>query len=420
VKTEVTFRSNKVSPYEVEEEQIKLGLWRNLMKKNFRHTLLGVVNLCLLCSGAWAGEGGLAPAVNGVQQVAQYNFAIHILAMLLVGFGFLMVFVRKYGYGATTGTYLVVAVGIPLYALLRAYGILCDEPIAPSTIKALLYAEFAVAAALIAMGAVLGRLRVFQYALLALLLVPAYLLNEWLVLDGGLGVTRGFVDTAGSIIIHAFGAYFGSGLTLVLTTGQQRSQPIESDATSDRFAMLGSMVLWLFWPSFCSAIVPLEEMPQTMVNTVLSLSGATISTYLLSTLLRKGKTSFADMANAALAGGVAIGATCNVVAPAIAFGIGLLAGALCVLGYVFVQPALEARLRVVDTCGVHNLHGMPGLLGGVIVLWAVPGVAVAQSIGMVVTVALALGCGLLAGALIKFTGTTRLAYEDREEFTGLE
>ena len=390
------------------------------MKNNFRRTLMGVANLCLLCSVAWAGEGGLAPVVNEVQQVAQYNFAIHILAMLLVGFGFLMVFVRRYGYGATTGTYLVVAVGLPLYVLLRASGILCSEPIAPSTIKALLYAEFAVAAALIAMGAVLGRLRVFQYALLALLLVPAYLLNEWLVLDGGLGVTRGFVDTAGSIIIHAFGAYFGIGLTMVLTTRQQRSQPIESDATSDRFAMLGSMVLWLFWPSFCSAIVPLEAMPQTMVNTVLSLSGATISTYLLSTLLRKGKTSFADMANAALAGGVAIGATCNVVAPAIAFGIGLLAGAVCVLGYVFVQPALEARLKVVDTCGVHNLHGMPGLLGGLIVLWVVPGVAVAQLIGIVVTVALALGCGLLAGVMIKFTGTTRLAYEDREEFTGLE
>jgi len=390
------------------------------MKNNFRRILLVVFNLYLLCSNAWAGEGGLAPVVNGLQQVAQYNFAIHILAMLLVGFGFLMVFVRKYGYGATTGTYLVVAVGLPLYVLLRASGILCGEPIAPSTIKALLYAEFAVAAALIAMGAVLGRLRVFQYALLALLLVPAYLLNEWMVLDGGLGVTRGFVDTAGSIIIHAFGAYFGIGLTLVLTTGQQRSTPIESDVISDRFAMLGSMVLWLFWPSFCSAIVPLEAMPQTMVNTVLSLSGATISTYLLSTLLRKGKTSFADMANAALAGGVAIGATCNVVAPAIAFGIGLLAGAVCVLGYVFVQPALEARLKVVDTCGVHNLHGMPGLLGGVIVLWVVPGVAVAQLIGIVVTVAIALGCGLLAGAMIKFTGTTRLAYEDREEFTGLE
>jgi ammonium transporter Rh len=180
------------------------------------------------------------------------------------------------------------------------------------------------------------------------------------------------------------------------------------------------MVLWLFWPSFCAAIVPLDQLPQTMVNTVLSLSGATLSTYFLSTLLRKGKTSFADMANAALAGGVAIGATCNIVAPAVAFGIGLLAGALCVIGYVFIQPALEKRFQIVDTCGVHNLHGMPGLLGGLIVLLVVPGAGKAQLMGIAITVVLALGCGLLSGVLIRFTGTTRWAYEDHEEFGGVE
>lgn len=380
--------------------------------------LLGGASLCLLASGSLASEAAAPPA--DVIQVAQYNFAIHILAMLLVGFGFLMVFVKKYGYGATTGTYLVVAAGLPLYVLLRGAGVLCSEPIAPNTVKALLYAEFAVASALIAMGAALGRLRVFQYALLAALLIPAYLLNEWLVLDGGLGVTHGFVDTAGSIIIHAFGAYFGIGLTLAITTAKQRQQPIEADATSDRFAMVGSMVLWLFWPSFCSAIVSIQEMPQTAVNTVLSLSGATLSTYFLSTLLRKGKTSIADMANAALAGGVSIGATCNVAAPAVAFGIGLAAGALCVVGYVFVQPALEKAFKIVDTCGVHNLHGMPGLLGGLIAILVVPGIAKAQAVGIVATVAIALGCGLLAGALIRITGTTETAYEDGPEFGGVE
>lgn len=393
---------------------------KQFMRNRVSRMLFGLFGLFLLCPGAWANESGFASAVGGVQQVSQYNFAIHILAMLLVGFGFLMVFVRKYGYSATTGTYLVVAAGIPLYVFLRSAGIFCSEPINPSTIKALLYAEFAVASALIAMGAVLGRLRVFQYALLALCLIPAYLINEWLVLDGGLGVTRGFVDTAGSIIIHAFGAYFGIGLTLAMTTKQQRGLPIEADATSDRFAMLGSMVLWLFWPSFCSAIVSLDEVPKTMMNTVLALSGATLSTYLLSTLFRKGKTSIADMANAALAGGVAIGATCNIVAPGLAFGIGLLAGAVCVVGYVFIQPALEARLNIVDTCGVHNLHGMPGLLGGLIVMLVVPAAASAQLIGIVISVVLALGFGHLAGTLIKFTGRPQAAYDDREEFGGVE
>ncbi len=386
------------------------------MKNRSLFALLSAMTLCLICPDLWSAETVSHSAISEAQQVGQYNVAIHILAMLLLGFGFLMVFVRKYGYSATTSTYLVVAVGLPMYLLLRGSGILCSEPIAPSTIKALLFAEFATASALIAMGAVLGRVRVYQYAILAALLVPAYLLNEWLVLDGGLGITRGFVDTAGSIIIHAFGAYFGLGLAVMLTTRQQHEKPIESDATSDRFAMLGSMVLWIFWPSFCSAIVPLSEMPLTVINTLLSLCGATLSTYLLSTLLRKGKTSIADMANAALAGGVAIGATCNIVSPAMAFGIGVLAGALGVVGYVFIQPLLESKFKIVDTCGVHNLHGMPGLMGGLIAIAVVPGVAVAQAVGIVFTVVLALSCGLCAGALIKATGMKRLAYEDSDEF----
>ena len=270
---------------------------------------------------------------SSLRQVEQYNFSIHILAMLLVGFGFLMVFVKNYGYSATTGTYMVVAVGLPLYMLLRSTGVICAEPVSADSVKALLLAEFACAAALIAMGAVLGRLRVYQYAILAALVVPVYMLNEWLVLDGGLGITKGFVDAAGSIVIHAFGAYFGLGLTVALTSRAHREMAIKSDATSDRFSMLGSMVLWMFWPSFCSAMVPPEQMPHTAINTILALCGATVMTYILSSLLRKGQPSIADMANAALAGGVAIGATCNLVSAPGAFGIGLLAGAICVMGY---------------------------------------------------------------------------------------
>jgi len=387
------------------------------MKISLHRVIVSLGLLALGCA-SWAQEAAGSVTNTDLQHVQQYGFAIHILAMLLVGFGFLMVFVRKYGYGATTGTYLVVAVGLPLYLLLRSTGVLSGAPVEPSTIHALLLAEFAVASALIAMGAVLGRMKVYQYGLLALLLVPAYMFNEWMVLDGGLGITKGFQDTAGSIVIHAFGAYFGIGLTLALTTKLQRAQTIESDATSDRFAMLGSMVLWLFWPSFCAAIVPLSQVPKTAVNTVLSLSGATIATYIFSAILRKGKISIADMANAALAGGVAIGATCNVVGPAAAFGIGALAGAICVIGYVFIQPALEKGLKIIDTCGVHNLHGMPGLVGGVIAVFAVPGIARAQLTGIVFTVVLALVTGLIAGVLIKLTGTATKAYDDDEDFLG--
>lgn len=373
------------------------------------------------CLGLASVQGFAADGAGaeGVRQVEQYNFSIHILAMLLVGFGFLMVFVRNYGFSALTGTYLVVATGLPLYIFVRSTGVLSAEPVTPDSIRAVLLAEFACAAALISMGAVLGRIRLHQYAILAALAVPAYMVNEWLVLDGGLGITKGFVDSAGSIVIHAFGAYFGLGLALALTSAKHRTVTIESNATSDKFSMLGSMVLWLFWPSFCSAVVPAAEMPKTVVNTLLALCGATLVTYAMSFILRKGKVSCGDMANAALAGGVAIGATCNQASAPAAFLIGGLGGAICVVGYALIQPRLQKALRIVDMCGVHNLHGMPGLLGGVAAIFVVPGIAApAQIAGIVVTVVLAFVAGSVAGFVIRPLGAESQAYEDAEEFAG--
>jgi len=382
--------------------------WFSLATRAFALPVL----LALAPATAFAAETVSNLGEGGLRQVEQYNFSIHILAMLLVGFGFLMVFVRNYGYSATTGTYLVVGVGLPLYMLLRSLGVISAEPVSADSIKAVLLAEFACAAALISMGAVLGRVRLYQYALLAVLAVPVYMLNEWLVLDGGLGVTKGFVDAAGSIVIHAFGAYFGLGLAVALTSAAQRNVAIESDMTSDQFAMLGSMVLWIFWPSFCSAVVPPEQMPRTVISTLLALCGATVVTYLTSMLFRKGRLAAGDMANAALAGGVSIGATCNLVSPAAAFAIGMAAGAICVMGYAIIQPQLQKMTGIVDTCGVHNLHGMPGLFGGVIAIFLVPGIAKAQLIGIVVTVGLAFAAGIVGGCLIKITGSKAWVYED--------
>lgn len=352
---------------------------------------------------------------EALRQVQQYDFAIGILAMLLLGFGFLMVYVKNYGFSALTGTYLLVASVLPIYMGLKSMGVLSHEALPADSVKALLFAEFAAASALIAMGAVLGRLKLYQYALLGALIVPFYMLNEWLVLEGGLGVTEGFVDAGGSIAIHAFGAYFGMGLALVLSSLKHRQVPIESDATSDRFSMVGSMILWVFWPSFCSAIVPEAQFAQTVINVILALCGATLCTYLTSSLIRN-KVSLEDIVNASLAGGVAIGSTCNIVGPLGAFGIGLAAGALSVIGFAVIQPKLQAAFKMVDTCGVHNLHGMPGLFGGLVAILLVPTAAKAQLIGILFTVVVALLAGVFSGWVIRLFGTKQVAYEDSEEF----
>ncbi|XP_008563325.1 PREDICTED: ammonium transporter Rh type A-like, partial [Galeopterus variegatus] len=69
--------------------------------------------------------------------------------------------------------------------------------------------------------------------------------------------------------------------------------------------------------------------------------------------------------NATLAGGVAVG-TCADMAihPFGSMIIGGLAGVVSVLGYKFLTPLFATKLRIQDTCGVHNLHGLPGVLGG--------------------------------------------------------
>jgi len=374
----------------------------------------------LLTFSAFANDAVSTGAADVVRNVEQYNFSIHILAMLLLGFGFLMVFVKKYGYSATTGTYLVVGAGIPLYMLLRSTGILSAEPVAANNVHALLLAEFGCASALIAMGAVLGRLRLFQYMLLAVLFIPLYMINEWLVLDGGLGITRGFVDAAGSIVIHAFGAYCGLGIAIGIAQPMHLEQAIESDGTSDRFSMLGSMVLWVFWPSFCSAVVPHAEMQQTVINTILALCGATVITFIASSFYRKGKVAIADVANASLAGGVAVGATCNLLNPASAFLVGTVAGFVCVTGYVVIQPILQRLLKSVDTCGVHNLHGMPGVIGGLVAIVIVPGAAKAQIAGILFTVVFALVSGIAAGYLLRVTGCRKEVYNDDSCFASAE
>jgi ammonium transporter Rh len=387
----------------------------NNVGKKLKFLCVSAVTASLLAiqGSAAAASGDVA---EQLRQVQQYNFSIGILAMLLLGFGFLMVFVKNYGFSATTGTYLVVAATLPLYLLLRSTGVISAEAMPADSVNSVLYAEFAAAAALISMGAVLGRLRNYQYVLLGILIVPVYMLNEWLVYDGGLGITKGFVDAAGSISIHAFGAYFGLGLAVALTSVKARELDIKSDKVSDRFSMIGSMILWIFWPSFCSAVVAPAQVQLTVVNTLLSLCGATLSTFLVSSLLRK-KPAIADIANASLAGGVAIGATCNLVHPAVAFGIGIAAGAICVTGYVIIQSRLQARLKIVDTCGVHNLHGMPGLFGGLVAIAVVPGIAVAQLSGIIFTVLFAFIAGLVGGYIIKLTGSKKSPYEDAEEFS---
>jgi ammonium transporter Rh len=343
-----------------------------------------------------------------------YEKSIHILVMLLMGFGFLMVFVRKYGYTSVTATYLAVALSLPLYMLIRPclWGSAADISIA--NISMLLFAEFAAASLLIAIGGALGRINTAQYLIIGSLFTPLYAVNEWLLLSGVVIPAGAFLDTAGSIMIHAFGAYFSLGMIMILTTRKEREIRVETSKRSNEFALLGSVALWIFWPSFCSALVSVEKIPLVAVNTILALCGATLATYAFSILIR-GKIEVGDIANASLAGGVAIGASVANVTPGWSMLIGLIAGTISVFGYTIVQPRLQKVTGGVDTCGVHNLHGMPGVFGGIIALGLVAS-PLWQLIGVILSVVFATTMGIIAGLIASRLGRKETPYDDKEEF----
>jgi len=71
--------------------------------------------------------------------------------------------------------------------------------------------------------------------------------------------------------------------------------------------------------------------------------------------------------NATLAGGVSIGSASDlVVTPGIGMIIGFAAGILSAIGFLKIGPFLREKAGLYDTCGVHNLHGMPGVFGGLV------------------------------------------------------
>jgi ammonium transporter Rh len=347
-----------------------------------------------------------------------YEKAINVLVMLLIGFGFLMVFVKKYGYTSVTATFLLVALSLPLYMLLRPYMWGSAADLSVTSISMLLFAEFAAASLLIAIGGPLGRINTSQYLLIGLLFTPLYALNEWILFSGTLIPSGAFLDTAGSISIHAFGAYFAFGLIMMLTTKKEREIKVETSRRNSQFALLGSAALWVFWPSFCAALVPVDQIPLVAINTIFALCGATLATYAFSTFIR-GKIEVGDIANASLAGGVAIGASVAIVTPGWSMLIGAAAGAISVIGFTVIQPRLQKLTGGVDTCGVHNLHGMPGVFGGLVAA-ALVAAPLWQLTGIVLTVILAVTMGVVVGFIVSRLGRKQTPYEDKDEFYGAE
>jgi ammonium transporter Rh len=107
--------------------------------------------------------------------------------------------------------------------------------------------------------------------------------------------------------------------------------------------MIGTLFLWMYWPSFNFGVFAVGEAEkvQVVTNTIMSLTGSCLSTFIMSSLLGK-HFLMEDILNATLAGGVAIGAPCGILFyPGIALAIGFISGIASTLGYHYLTPKLE-------------------------------------------------------------------------------
>jgi len=299
-----------------------------------------------------------------------YGMFQDVHVMIFIGFGFLMTFLRKYGYSSVGLNFLVAAFVIQWHMLVGGFVHQAFEVLGGHggfhkisiNLETLLLADFASAAVLITFGALLGKVSATQLLLIGFFEIIFFTINENIMLKIGI------LDVGGSIVVHVFGAYFGLAASWVLTRSSWKEDK-ENAAVyhSDMFAMIGTIFLFVFWPSFVSAPAGAADQELALIETLLALVGSCVTAFLASNLLR-GEFCMVDVQNATLAGGVAIGSAANLLpnSPGLALGVGIAAGLLSVTGYTKIQPKLQNSIGLHDTCGVNNLHGMPGILAAIV------------------------------------------------------
>ncbi|XP_008584244.1 PREDICTED: ammonium transporter Rh type A [Galeopterus variegatus] len=210
---------------------------------------------------------------------------VHV--MIFVGFGFLMTFLKKYGFSGVGFNFFIAALGLQWGAI--AQGILHSHGQKFHIgIKNMINADFSTATVLISFGAVLGKTSPIQMLIMAIIEIAVFAGNEYLVAE----IFKAS-DIGASMTIHAFGAYFGLAVALILYRPGLRGghNNEESVYHSDLFAMIGTLFLWLFWPSFNSAIAESgNKQYRAIVNTYFSLAACVITVYASSSLAKhRGK-----------------------------------------------------------------------------------------------------------------------------------
>ena len=228
-------------------------------------------------------------------------------------------------------------------------------------------------AATLVSGAVAERMNYFGY-MLATILITLFIypvVGHWIwggVLNGeptGWLEKIGFIDFAGSTVVHSVGGWVSLAALLILgpRMGRYTTDSNRIPGSNIPLASLGALIIWFGWIGFNggSTLAWNNDVPVIILNTFIAACwGGIISTAIR--YLRDGYIDLMYILNGVIGGLVAITACCHVVSPMGAIIVGIGAGVVVYLG----EQVIEYH-KIDDVIGVIPAHLAAGIWGTIAV-----------------------------------------------------
>ncbi|MGB5637195.1 MAG: ammonium transporter [Waterburya sp.] len=311
----------------------------------------------LLCSGLvflmQAGfmclESGLTRAKNSINVAVKNiaDFGISVGLYWVFGYG-IMFGISQAGWIGTSDFFPSAQTGKSLMIVFFLY-----------------QAMFCGTATTIISGAVAERLKFNAYIIIAILVsgVIYPLFGHWAWNDAGWLKQLGFVDFAGSTVVHTVGALVSLATLILIGSRQGRfdssGKVNKIQGTNLPFAVLGALLLWVGWLGFNggSTLALNEQVPGIILNTILS-GVAGMLTAILHSQWRYGRIEVEELINGSIAGLVSITACCNLVVTPLA----IIVGAIGAIVAQLVSQSLK-HWGIDDAVDAVAIHGGAGIWG---------------------------------------------------------
>jgi len=332
-------------------ETIKEELQTNI---NIVWTCIAAFLVFFMQAGFAMVEAGFTRAKNAVNILMKnlMDFSVGTIAFFLIGFG--LMFGKSNGLFGTT-----------------LFGLSGVEPGADWNWTFLIFQTvFAATAATIVSGAMAERTKFVGYLaysfFITLFIYPVF--GSWAwggLLDGGGWLENlGFLDFAGSTVVHSIGGWLALAGAIILGPRIGKYGPDKKPKAilghNIPLAALGVFILWFGWFGFNPGSTTTGDgsIGYIAVTTNLSAAAGAIVAMAISWVIMK-KPDASMALNGALAGLVSITAPCDGVTPAGAIMIGAVGGALVVLAVLFIDHVL----KIDDPVGAVSVHGVCGAWG---------------------------------------------------------